>query len=92
MQIRFVKNVQFTKVLKAEGRMREFNFRKINNADTELFTVNVCDDRGERILFHMQKDQNDWRLGSESLPAWIGQQENQLNLAIADELKSDQWN
>ena len=36
MQIRFVKNIQFTKVLKAEGRMREFNFRKPNGREEAL--------------------------------------------------------
>ncbi len=89
--MRFVKTIQFTRLIKAGGRLREFNFRKINSGDSELFTVNVCDDRGERILFHMQKEENDWRLGSETLPAWIGQQESQLNSAIEDELKSSNY-
>ena len=92
MEMRFVKAVQFTRLIKAGGRLREFNFRKINNKDAELFTVNVCDDRGERILFHMLKDQNDWRLGSQQLPAWIGQQESQLNSAIEDELSGNTYN
>ena len=91
MQMRFVKTIQFTRLIKAGGRLREFNFRKINNAESELFTVNVCDDRGERILFHMLKEQNDWRLGTQQLPSWIGQQESQLNSAIEDELKSPNY-
>lgn len=89
--MRFVKTIQFTRLIKAGGRLREFNFRKINNTESELFTVNVCDDRGERILFYMLKEQNDWRLGSQQLPAWIGQQEDQLNIAIEDELKSSNY-
>jgi hypothetical protein len=91
MDMRFVKTIQFTRLIKAGGRLREFNFRKINNTESELFTVNVCDDRGERILFYMLKEQNDWRLGSQQLPAWIGQQEDQLNIAIEDELKSSNY-
>ncbi|HEX5654424.1 MAG TPA: hypothetical protein VFX58_15180 [Chitinophagaceae bacterium] len=91
MEMRFVKTIQFTRLIKAGGRLREFNFRKINNTESELFTVNVCDDRGERILFYMLKEQNDWRLGSQQLPAWIGQQEDQLNIAIEDELKSSNY-
>jgi hypothetical protein len=88
MEIRFVRAVQFTRLLKAGGRLREFNFRKINvDPNRELFSVNVCDDRGERIFFNMQKDQNDWRFGSNPLPAWISQQENQLHAAIEDELQ-----
>jgi len=92
MEMRFVKAIQFTRLIKAGGRLREFNFRKLNDKEHELFTVNVCDDRGERILFQMQKDQNDWRLGSQQVPAWIGQQESQLNSAIEDELKNENWN
>ena len=55
MQIRFIKNIQFTKVLKAEGRMREFNFRKPNGREAAPATVDVSDDRGHRIVFQMEK-------------------------------------
>ena len=92
MEMRFVKAIQFTRLIKAGGRLREFNFRKLNDKEHELFTVNVCDDRGERILFQMEKDQNDWRVGWQQVPAWIGQQESQLNSAIEDELKNENWN
>lgn len=86
MEIRFVKAVQFTRLLKAGGRLREFNFRKVNTPGLELFSVNVVDDRGERILFQMLKEQNDWRLGPQQVPAWVGQQENRLSEAIEEEL------
>jgi hypothetical protein len=88
MEIRFVKAVQFTRLVKAGGRLREFNFRKItSNPNIEMFSVDVCDDRGERVFFKMQKEQNDWRFGSNPmLPAWISQHENQLNAAIEEEL------
>jgi hypothetical protein len=55
MQIHFTKNIQFTKLLKAEGRLREFNFRKVNAPQETLFTIDVCDDRGNRIMFRMQQ-------------------------------------
>ena len=88
MEIRFVKTVQFTHLIKAGGRLREFNFRKINKPDTELFSVNVVDDRGDRVFFHMQKDQNDWRLSLQQLPVWIIQAEGQLHSAIEEELQN----
>jgi len=77
MQIRFVKNVQFTRVLKAEGRMREFNFRKPNGREPALCTVDVSDDRGQRIIFTMQKDDtsNTWRIVPQALPVWVTQLE-----------------
>jgi len=55
MRIQFVKNIQFTKLLKVEGRLREFNFRKLGGVNEGFFTVDVVDDRGNRILFRMQK-------------------------------------
>ncbi|MEO6610898.1 MAG: hypothetical protein ABIT05_11160 [Chitinophagaceae bacterium] len=86
--IQFEKMVQFTRLVKMEGRLREFNFRKMRNTDEELFSVNVCNERGDRILFNMQKKDNGWRIQSTELPKWILQNEGRLNEAIEDELKN----
>jgi len=86
--IQFVKMIQFTRLVKAEGRLREFNFRKMRNPDEEQFSVNVCNERGDRILFNMQKKDNGWRIQSTELPKWILQNENRLNEAIEDELRN----
>lgn len=89
MQIRFIKNIQFTKVLKAEGRMREFNFRKPNGREQALTTVDVSDDRGHRIIFNMQKDDNNnWKIVPQQLPAWVIQLENKLSELIEEELQN----
>jgi hypothetical protein len=90
MQIRFVKNVQFTKVLKAEGRMREFNFRKPNGREPALCTVDVSDDRGQRIIFSMQKDDSShtWKILPQPLPTWISQLEGKLSELIEEELQN----
>jgi hypothetical protein len=89
MEIRFVKSVQFTSLIKAGGRLREFNFRKINTPGVDLFSVNVVDDRGERILFQLKKEDNTWRLLSPTpLPAWVIQNEDRLNEAVLEELKN----
>ena len=53
----FVKLIQFTRLVKAEGRLREFNFRKVKTPDEEVFSVNVCTERGDRIVFTMQKNE-----------------------------------
>ncbi len=84
----FEKMVQFTRLVKAEGRFREFNFRKLRNPAEELFSVNVCNERGDRIMFSMQKQENDWRIIPGELPKWIVQNENSLNAAIEDELRN----
>ena len=89
MQIKFVKNIQFTKVLKAEGRMREFNFRKPNGREQALTTVDVSDDRGHRIIFTMQKDDKEqWKVVAQPLPAWIMQLETKLSELIEEELRN----
>lgn len=86
MEIRFVKAVQFTRLIKAGGRLREFNFRKINSPGVELFNINVCDDRGDRIIFMMKKEQNDWHLETQGVPAWIVQNESEFHNVIEEEL------
>lgn len=86
MEIKFIRAIQFTRLVKAGGRLREFNFRKLNGADTERFSINVVDDRGERILFQMVKQENGWKLPPQQLPVWIEQNEKQLHQLIEEEL------
>ena len=71
MELKFVKNIQFTRLIKADGRLKEFNFRKPNGREEGLFTVDVIDDRGNRIIFNMAKEENAWRIVSENLPSLL---------------------
>ncbi len=88
MQIHFTKVVHFTRLIKAGGRLREFNFRKINSLEQETFTVDTVDDRGNRILLRMQKDNsNHWTIVQQVLPRWIPENEDKLHEAIEDELQ-----
>ncbi|WP_153796744.1 hypothetical protein [Foetidibacter luteolus] len=89
MQIRFVKNIQFTKLVKADGRLREFNFRKMKGPEEELFSVDVVDDRGNRIIFQMRKENGGWRMTEQQLPGWILAQESILNEQIEEELRNN---
>jgi hypothetical protein len=88
MRIQFIKNIHFTRLLKINGRLREFNFRKIKDPQFELFSVDVCDDRGNRIMFKMQKENNTWRVVPHPLPEWIHDNEGNLSELIEDELKN----
>jgi hypothetical protein len=88
MHVQFIKNIQFTKVLKADGRMREFNFRKPNGHHEGIFTVDVSDDRGNRIVFKMQKEENTWKIVPQQLPAWITDNEPVLQDLIDEEMRS----
>ena len=86
MPIQFVKNIQFSRLIKTEGRLREFNFRKTGTGNDEKCSVDTVDDRGNRIIFAMLKENGAWKLSSTLLPKWICQYEEQLNEAIEDEI------
>ena len=88
MQINFTKVVHFTRIIKAGGRLREFNFRKIRGLEHETFTVDTVDDRGNRLLLRMEKNNdNHWAIVQQALPRWIPESEDKMNEAIEDELQ-----
>jgi hypothetical protein len=85
-----MKNVQFSKLVKTEGRLREFNFRKSNPEGKVLFFVDVTDDRSNRIIFQMQKDSESWKIQPQLLPDWIVKNETTLHELIEGELKFEE--
>jgi hypothetical protein len=88
MIVQFNKNIQFTKLIKAEGRLREFNFRKVNGLHEELFTVDVSDDRGNRIMFKMHKEGDEWLITTDQfIPEWVKSNSTRFNEAIEEELR-----
>lgn len=86
MHLEFSRMIQFSLLVKAGDRVREFNFRKLRNPGEEQFSVNVCDERGDRILFSLQKQEGSWRLASNGLPTWIQQNENKICEEVEKEL------
>jgi hypothetical protein len=88
MQIEFKKAVQFSLLIKTGGRLREFNFRKLNNVEGELLSVNVCNERGDRIIFTMFKTENEWEINDERLPKWILEDKTNIRHAVDEELKN----
>jgi hypothetical protein len=85
--MRSIKNIQFSKLIKAEGRLREFNFRKSNPNGEVLFVVDVTDDRSNRIIFQMQKESDAWKIQPQLLPDWILKYESQFHELIEKELR-----
>ncbi len=81
------KNIQFSKLIKTEGRLREFNFRKSNPTDKILFFVDVTDDRSNRIFFQMQKENDSWKILPQLLPDWILKNEEKFHEVIEEELR-----
>ena len=86
--MQFVRMVQFTRLVKINGRLREFNFRKLKSPAEDLFSVNVVNDRGDRILFNMTRADSGWRITPDKLPDWILQGEQELGQAVDEELQN----
>lgn len=87
MELKFIKNIQFTKLIKVDGRLKEFNFRKPNGRREGLFTVDVIDDRGNRIIFNMESSENHWKIVTSELPDWVNSSESTLEELIEEEFK-----
>jgi hypothetical protein len=80
MPIIFTPNVVFTSFIKIEGRIHEFNFRKKNEA---VFEADSTDDRGNRIMFELCKESENWTITGPNLPAWVRHSEDLVIDAIA---------
>lgn len=87
MELDFVKNIQFTKLIKVDGRLKEFNFRKPNSKQEGTFTVDVMDERGARIIFNMEKKESNWRITDQQLPHWVLESEHAFQEIIDEEFK-----
>lgn len=89
MELDFVKNIQFTKLIKVDGRLKEFNFRKPNSKQDGSFTVDVMDELGARIIFNMEKKESNWCITNPQLPVWVLESEHAFQEIIDKEFKFD---
>ena len=88
MELKYVKNIQFTRLIKCDGKLKEFNFRKPNGKQEGLFTVDVIDAKGSRIIFNMDMLENTWKITNNELPQWILDNELGFYEIIEEEFKS----
>ena len=77
--------VQFTQLIPVQGRLREFNFRQ---RDTEVYDVNVADERGDRHYFKFAKKEDGWQIFGQLLPTWLQGVEPYCEKAISDQRSS----
>jgi hypothetical protein len=84
--MRVLRNVQFTRLFKIAGYLKEFNFRKSNPSLQGKISIDTSDDRGNRIMFFMEKAEEGWKILPQELPKWIPELENNLAEAIQEEL------
>ncbi len=80
---------QFTTLVKANNRIREFNFTRLSLTANDLFEVDVCDDKGNRVLFKMKKEgERSWRIINEQeVPQWVTEVEEELDTILQKELE-----
>ncbi|HQD09964.1 MAG TPA: hypothetical protein PLQ65_09885, partial [Flavihumibacter sp.] len=57
-----------------------------------LFSIDVVDDRGNRVMFRMRKEDNEWVIIAQPLPAWVQEQEKVLSDMIKEELNAQTVN
>jgi hypothetical protein len=89
MQFKFTRNIQFTKLIKANGRLKEFNFRKLNDHKEGMFTVDVVDERDSRIFFSVQKSEGGWKIiKQQGLPEWVSENEQIFHDVIEEEVRN----
>lgn len=72
------KNIHFTKLVKAGNTLKEFNFRKLQAFAQPVYHIDVTDDRANRIIFKMQKEETGWLTQPTVIPVWIKQIETSL--------------
>ena len=87
MELTFIKNIQFTKLIKINGKLKEFNFRKPNSKREGLFTVDVINENASRIIFKMELLENKWTINDNELPSWILENETAFHEIIEEEFK-----
>ena len=79
-------NIAFSKLIKINERLWEFNFRK-RPADQLFFHGDVPDSKGGRFLFSIfQLEPGIWRIEGQSLPISIIAAENIIGQSIEEEM------
>jgi len=78
----FKKNIAFTSLIKINGRLSEFNFRKRGESH---YDIDTNDDRGNRLFLKMEKQEEEWRIVDIGVPAWLIKSENLISEAIKNE-------
>jgi hypothetical protein len=80
----YKKNIQFTRLIKINGQLKEFNFRK-PTPEGKIYNVDVGDERGNRHIWAMEPDNGTWKIKSGLLPTWIVDSESLLDHVIQEE-------
>ena len=77
-----IAHIHFTRLIKMNGRLHEFNFRKRLDG---FYDTDTSDDRGNRIQFRIVQKDNQWHVEGTSVPEWIVRQEQILVDALVEQ-------
>ena len=78
------RNIAFSRVIKAGGRPREFNFRRKHADDAIVYDIDVSDENGNRHYFSLREVSGNWRMHEQFLPPWIAEIFPSLALLIKE--------
>jgi hypothetical protein len=81
-----IKNIQFTRMYKVDGYLKEFNFRKSNATQKGRASIDTIDERGNRIMFYIEKADTGWTILNRELPSWVLEREQDIDEAMQQEL------
>jgi hypothetical protein len=77
------RQIQFTRMIRANGQLKEFNFLKIKNATVPTYHVDVSDERGNRHYFSLIREESGWIIAKSTLPAWVTEVQNDIASAVS---------
>ena len=80
------RNIQFTRLFKVDGYLKEFNFRKFSFSRKDRVSIDTNDERGNRFMFFMEKEDKTWKILPQELPKWVPEQEHNFDEAIQEEV------
>ncbi len=81
-------SIYFSRIIKAGDRNREFNFTRLPHRSSTHYSVDVPDERGNRISFTMHQEDGVWKTSLDILPQWVLNAEEDLSKAIEEESKA----
>src|SRR5690349_21183014 len=83
--IQIFMSTYFSKLIKAGDKLREFNFRQTYLNDDSRYTVDVPDDKGNRIMFSIYRNADAaWKVAAQLMPMWVHNAEQELATAIEE--------
>ena len=76
-------NITFTILIKVNGRLREFNFRKRRDL---FYDTDTNDERDNRYTFRMIRENDQWKISGSEIPDWISKNEALISQSLENYL------